>query len=139
MRKRKNPAEFGFDRYDKGRLVRALKKVKDKRTFLRLKAVLLFAKGMSIQAVAKLFDKSIQIVYHWIGTYLKSHKPSSLFDAPKTGRPLAAQAITDKRILRELDRNPLHLGYNSTVWTVPLLARHLYGRFKCIISQRMYH
>jgi transposase len=134
MRKQKSPAEFGFDRYDKGRLQRALKSVKDKRTFLPLRAVHLFIQGTSVEAIAKLFDKSIQVVYYWIRTYLKTHHPGSLFDAPKTGRPLCAQAITDKRILRELKRNPLKLGYHTTVWTVALLAEHLSARYGCEIG-----
>jgi transposase len=136
MRVQKSAAEFGFDRYDKGRLQRALKEVKDKRTFIRLKAVLLIAQGMNIQAIGKLFNKSIQIVYQWIHRYLKTHKPSCLYDAPKTGRPLVAQAITDKRILQELKHNPLHLGYRTTVWTVALLAAHLNARYGSSIHPR---
>jgi transposase len=133
MRKQKSANEFGFDRYDKNRLERSMKGVKDKRTFLRLKAVLLFVEEMDIGAIAKLFDKSIQVVYQWIGRYLKSHDPSALTDAPKSGRPLAAQAITDKPILGELKRNPLKLGYQTTVWTVEILARHLSRCYGCQI------
>jgi transposase len=136
MRKQKSPAEFGFDRYDKSRLRKALQKVSDKRTFLRLKAVLLIAQGMNITAVAKLLDKSFQIIYQWIDCYLINHQASSLFDVPKQGRPKAAQRITDKRILKEMERNPMHLGYNTNVWTVPLLAKHLGARFKCEIRPR---
>lgn len=136
MRIQKSPDEFGFDRYDKGRLQRALKKVTDKRTFLRLKAVLLFAKGMNIQAVANLLDKTVQIVYQWIGLYLKTHRPDALYDSPKTGRPLSAKEVSEKRILKELKRNPLNLGYNTTVWTVALLAKQLNARYKCDISPR---
>src|SRR5215216_6433152 len=116
MRQQTGPAELGFDRYDKGRLEKALQKVSDKRTYVRLKAILLIAQGMTIQSVATFFDKSLQVVYHWIRTYVKTHQASSLFDAPRSGRPRAAQGITDKRILGELKRNPLHLGYRTTVW-----------------------
>ena len=136
MRMQRSPVEFGFDRYDKGRLQIALKKVKDKRTFLRLKAVLLIAKGMHVQAVANLLDKSIQIVYQWARLYLKSHTPDSLYDRAKTGRPLCAKEVTDKRILQELKRNPLGLGYNTTVWTVALLAKQLNTRYGCDIRPR---
>ena len=136
MRMQKSPAEFGFDRYDKGRLQRALHQVKDKRTYLRLKAVLLFAQGMDIHAVAKIIDKSVRVIYYWIGTYLEKHQTRSLYDAPRAGRPLVAQSITDKRILRELKRNPLRLGYNTTVWTVALLAKHLSIRYGCNIRSR---
>ena len=87
MRKQNSPAAFGFDRYDKGRLQRALKEVSEKRIFVRLKAVLLFVQGMDIQSVATLLDKSVQIIYRWVKLYLKNHKPGDLFDAPRSGRP----------------------------------------------------
>jgi transposase len=136
MRKRNSPTDFGFDRYDKGRLQRTLKSVSDKRTFLRLKAVLLFAQGMDISSVAKLFDKSVQILYRWIRLYLKNHKPGDLLEARRSGRPVAAQEITAARILEELKRNPLHLGYHTTVWTVALLAEHLNMLYGSSISPR---
>jgi len=136
MRKQNSPAAFGFARYDKGRLKKALNEVADKRSFLRLKAVLLFAEGMDIPLVAKLLDKSVQILYRWIRLYVKNHRPSDLLDAPRSGRPVTAPEITDKRILSGLKRNPLHLGYNTTVWTVALLSEHLCMRYGSNISPR---
>lgn len=136
MRKQKSPAAFGFDRYDKGRLEKALLQAKGTRRYIRLKAVLLVAEGMQIQEVAKLFGKTRQIVYQWIRTYLMDHDPHALYEAARKGRPLSAQGITAKRILRELNRNPLKLGYNTTVWTVALLAAHLNGRYGSNIHPR---
>ncbi len=134
MRKGKRPADFGFDRYDKGRLRRALKTVTDARLYIRLKAVLLVAEGMAVTAVAELFEKSRRIVYRWIATYLQTHRPQSLEEEPRSGRPPAAPSITDERILEALTHNPLQLGYNTTVWTVEILARHLSQCYGCEIS-----
>lgn len=136
MRRQQSPAELGFDRYDKGRLRKALKTASDKRTFIRLKAVLLVAQGMNIPAVAKLLDKSFQSVYHWVDSYLQTHQAASLWDAPRQGRPKAAGCITDRRILQALNCNPLALGYRTNVWTVALLARHLSTRYHCDIRPR---
>ncbi|MDQ3843490.1 MAG: helix-turn-helix domain-containing protein [Bacteroidota bacterium] len=136
MRKQRSPAAFGFDRYDKRRLQKALKEVSDRRTFLRLKAVLLTVQGMNIQSVAKLLDKTPRAIYYWVRTYLENHSPSDLFEAPRSGRPVAAPKITDKRILLELKQNPLHLGYHTTVWTVALLAEHLNTCYDSNISAR---
>ncbi|MEI6950359.1 winged helix-turn-helix domain-containing protein [Paraflavisolibacter sp. H34] len=134
MRTQKSPAEFGFDRYDKGRLKNAMKKVCDKRTYLRLQAVSLVAQGMSINEVSRIVNKSLQIIYVWITAFLKQHRVEALFDASKSGRPLSAPGITDKRILRELRLNPLKLGYYTTTWTVALLANHLSNRYGTPIS-----
>lgn len=133
MRKQKSPAEFGFNRFDKLRLCQAMNGVTDKRTFLRLKAVLLCAEGMAVPVVAKLLDKSFQIVYRWIDLYLKQHSAAALLDAPRSGRPRSAQRITNGRILKELKRNPLKLGYQTTVWTVAILASHLSELYGCKI------
>ncbi len=130
-RQKSSTAEF--DRYDVMRLQKALQKISDKRTFLRLHAVLLIAQGMGVETVARMVDKTKRVIYYWIDAYLKNHRVQSLFDAPRSGRPLTAQSITDKRILRELKRNPLLLGYNTTVWTVAILATHLSIRYACNI------
>jgi transposase len=125
MRKQRSPSAFGFNRYDKGRLGKALTKATDARIFVRLKAVLLVAQGMPVAQVAKFFDKSRRVVYHWVATYLKDHQVQSLEEAPRSGRPLSAPGITEERILGQLRRNPLELGYRTTVWTVEILAGHL--------------
>lgn len=131
MRKQKHSVEFG--RYDKVRLEKALQEVSDKRTFLCIQAVLLLAQGMSIDSVVQIIHKSRRAIYYWLSTYLKSHQPACLYDAPRKGRPLAAPAITDKRILKELKRNPLELGYNTNVWTVATLSKHLSLSYGCEI------
>ena len=101
---------------------------------MRLTAVLLGAQGRSISQTAAILDKSVQIIYRWIKAYLVSHDVKALADGARTGRPRIAPQITDRRILRELRRNPLKLGYRSTVWTVRLLALHLSQRYACQIS-----
>src|SRR5438128_745372 len=106
MGKQKSPSTFSFDRYDKGRLHRAIAKAKDTRIYIRLKAILLIAQGEPVAKVAKLFDKSKRVIYYWLTTYLKHHHPDALIDAFRSGRPLAAAAITDKRILSALKRSP---------------------------------
>lgn len=136
MRISKSPAEFGFNRYDQHRLKQALKQVADKRTFRRLQSVLLVAQGHGTQEVASMMDVSVQTIYQWLALYLESHRVEALFEQPRSGRPPVATPITTARLLRELKRNPLRLGYYTTIWTVTLLARHLSERFGCVISPR---
>lgn len=136
MRIPQSPAELGFNRYDHQRLKKALKQVPDKRTFRRLKAVLLVAQGRPVHEVAGIIDVSVQTIYHWLDGYLKSHQVESLYEQPRAGRPRVAAPVTAARLLRELRRNPLRLGYYTTVWTVGLLAGHLTERYGCQISPR---
>jgi transposase len=134
MRKAKSPSEPGFNRYDAPRLKKALRKVDDKRTFQRIQAVLLVAQGRAITEVAEIVCVSLQAVYNWLSRYLDRHQVAALEEAPRSGRPLIAQQITKARILRELRRNPLRLGYPTTVWTVELLAHRLSELYQCTIS-----
>lgn len=121
----KRTTDFHFDGHDRRRLENALKRISDKRLFIRVKAVVLVAEGMSAAAVAGLLGAARKSVYNWVGAYLKHRQVSALFDGPRSGRPLTARRLTDRRILEAIKQNPLHLGYHTTVWTVALLAAHL--------------
>lgn len=134
MRKAKSPSELGFNRYDVPRLKKALKETTDKRTFQRLQAVLLVAQGRPIPEVAEIVGISGQTVYNCLHLYLKQHQVTALAEAPRSGRPRTALRITAARILRELRRNPLRLGYRTTVWTVALLAQRLSQLYQCTIK-----
>ena len=136
MRKQKSAKELGFDCYDKSRLQKVIAQVQDKRTYIRLRAVQMVAEGELISNVAQLWDVTIRVVYNWIRTYVKDHRPQSLFDKPRAGRPRVAVQLTDNRIAKELKRNPMRLGYFVNTWTVATLATHLRKRYGCAITAR---
>jgi transposase len=136
MRRARTPDELGFDRYDRQRLARALARATELRAFRRLQAVLLVARGFPVAEAARITGAKPEAVYHWTRTYLRSHRPDCLRDAPRSGRPRAAGRITDARIVREFRRDPLRLGYKTTGWTVALLAEHLGSKHGCPISAR---
>jgi transposase len=126
----------GFDPYDRRRLLHALQRAPDVRTSRRLQAVLLVAQGWPVPEVARSTGTRPWAVYSWVRRYLRTHRPDALYDAARPGRPQAASRITAARIARELRRDPLRLGYNTTGWTVALLARHLSRKYRCPISPR---
>jgi transposase len=136
MRRARTPDELGFDRYDRQRLARALARAADVRLFRRLQAVLLVARGLPVPEVAGITGAKPDAVYRWTRTYLRAHEPDCLRDTPRSGRPRTAGRITDARIVREFRRDPLRLGYNTTGWTVALLAEHLGRKYACPISAR---
>ncbi len=136
MRTAKSPAEFGFNCYDEQRLKKALRQTVNKRIFQRVQAVLLVAQGRAISEVADIAGVNLRTVYNWVNGYLDQRQIASLTDATRSGRPAAAPAITAARILRELRRDPLRLGYRTTVWTVKLLAQHLSQGYQCDIRPR---
>jgi transposase len=104
--------------------------------YQRIRAVLLIARGYSVDEVTQIMGSLRRSIYHWIDRYLRRHRVEDLQDTPHTGRPRVAPEITKTRILRELEHNPLKLGYNTTVWTVALLARHLSHCYDTQITAR---
>ena len=56
-------------------------------------------------------------------------------EQPRSGRPTAAEVITDERIQHELHKDPMTLGYSTTTWTVKLLANHLSHTYDCQITE----
>lgn len=136
MRRAKTPKDRGFDPYDIRRLTHALGRADDVRTYRRIQAVLLVARGGEVPEVVQTTGARPWAVYAWVRRYLRTHRSDSLQDAPRKGRPPAARGITDARIKRELRRDPFRLGYNATGWTVALLAEHLGRKYGCPISAR---
>ena len=136
MRKAQSPAELGFTRHDRRRLAKALGQARQAKVYQRIQAVLLTAQGYAVDEVARIVGSQRRSVYHWVQRYLKHHCVADLYDTPRSGRPRAAGQITQARLLRELARDPLKLGYNTTVWTAALLARHLSQRYGSPITPR---
>ncbi len=134
MRRARTPQELGFDHHDRRRLTRALERASALRIFRRIQAVLLVALGWALAEVARITGARTGAIYHWVQRYLRGHEVASLEDAPRAGRPRVAVRITDARIVREFRRDPLRLGYNTTGWTVPLLATHLSQKYGCPLS-----
>jgi transposase len=136
MRRARTPHELGFDQHDRRRLAHALRRATAVRTYRRLQAVLLVARGHPVSEVARIIGAKAAAIYDWVQRYLRAHHPRVLADAPRSGRPRTATAVTDARIVREFRRDPLRLGYSTTGWTVALLAKHLGSRYGCPISPR---
>ncbi len=111
-----------------------MQRVTESRLFRRIQAVLLVAKEHSFREAAEITGLALSAVYKLVKRYLIAHQVEDLQDGERRGRPLVAPAITEARILRELRRHPLRLGYRTNVWTVELLAQHLNERYGCSIN-----
>ena len=59
-----------------------------------------------------------------------------LADAPRSGRPRVAGAVTARAILAALRLDPAEVGFKATTWTVALLARYLSARHRQPIGPR---
>jgi transposase len=94
----------------------------------RAQAVLWLAEGQGAGEVAELLGVSRQTVYNWAERFLRRERlglRERLLDAPRSGRPPTASGVIDPLIAAVIDLDPRGFGYHSTVWTAPLLMRHL--------------
>jgi transposase len=115
-------------------LNRALKRTKEAKLYQRILALRLIASGWSVSGAARFIHRSRQAVHHWLKRFGRHHRIADLQAASRPGRPRQAPVLTEARILRELRRSPLALGYAALTWTVPLLTGHLRRRYRCQIS-----
>lgn len=129
-----SPGAFEFEAWDRRRLSQAARHAVEARVFRRIQAVLLVAEGHRCAEAAQITGLSRRTVYYLVDRYLHAHQVSVLEDQSRSGRPPGARSITKARILRELGRSPLKLGYRTNVWTVALLAHHLSQRYGCPIT-----
>ncbi len=134
MRRATPATSRGFISSDARRLAQALRHTSDVRAYRRIQAVLLVAQGRSVSEVARVTATRRWSIHNWVRRYLRTRRPDCLRDAARPGRPRAAPRVTDARIVAELRRDPLRLGYSTTGWTVPLLAEHLGRKYRCPIS-----
>jgi transposase len=105
----------------------------------RAQALLWIAEGADVEGIAELLGVTRQTVYNWVGRFCERSATApraGLPDAPRSGRPRAADGAIDDLIAAVIDGDPRELGYNSTAWTAHLLGRHLHDRHAIDVSDR---
>jgi hypothetical protein len=109
-------------------LSNAIEENKEAELYQRVFALRLVAMGCSVSAAARPTLCFRQAVYQWLERYGRHHRIADLCAALRSWWPKQAPVLIEARILRELRRSPLALGYHALTWIVPLLARHLQQR-----------
>src|SRR3954471_2117449 len=82
-----------FSGYDRRRRAMTLKQTSDIRLFRRVQAVLRVAEGDPIRSVARSLCVSGRSVQRWLEIYRHRRHPEDLLDAPRSGRPRAANDL----------------------------------------------
>ena len=123
---------------ERTRLRQAMKQAASARLYRRLQAVLLAGEGASATRIATVTGSSVRSVQGWCATWRCSkehrHPQKALAEKPRLGRHPVVPALDRARLLAELAKDPLSLGYAATNWTVPLLAAHLRQRCRLPIN-----
>jgi transposase len=109
----------------------------DARLVLRAYALIWLDEGESVDQIAQHLSVSRQTVYNWALRFQQRQDfdlLARLSDAPRSGRPPTAKGIIDSLIDEVISSDPRQLGYNSTVWTAPLLVYYLSAEYQIEVS-----
>jgi transposase len=105
----------------------------------RAQALLWLDEGETPDQVAQSLRVSRRTVYYWVERYHERDAldpVQRLADSPRPGRPRAGGGGIDSWIAEVIDTDPRQLGYHQTVWTAPLLARHLRDHHDVGVSRK---
>jgi transposase len=126
---------------ERTRLRGAMQRTASARLYRRLQAVLLAGEGYSAAGIGALTGASARSVQHWCTRWRRSfprRQPEKVLgEPPRRGRRPVVPTLDRARLLSELAKDPLSLGYAAANWTVPLLvARPLRQRCRLSVSAR---
>lgn len=102
----------------------ALAATRDRRHWVRLRAVLLTADGVPSPEVCRALGLGRSTLFAWLAAWRETRDPAALADAPRSGHPPVLDAAQRVRLEQLLDEAPETHGYKAVGWTAPLLAHH---------------
>ena len=102
----------------------ALRAARDRRHWVRLRAVVLTAEGVAPAAIWRDLGAARSTYFGWLALWRATRDPAALADAPRSGRKVALDDRRRARLEALLAGSPEGHGYRATGWTVPLLAAH---------------
>ena len=111
-------------RSERSALDAALRTVKERRHWLRLRGVWLAADGVPAPEIAAALGVGRSTVFDWLVHWREVHDPAAMADAPRPGQPPRLDATHRATLERLLGDAPEAHGYRTTAWTVPLLHHH---------------
>ncbi len=71
---------------ERERLEQAARSTRDKRAWLRMRALLLWDEGKNATEVSRILGVGRQSLYEWRDRYVEHRDPADLLDRPKSGR-----------------------------------------------------
>ena len=99
----------------------------------RLEMVKARALGQDLPSIARWCGRTVRTVDHWLRAYLAGGV-AAVADAPRRGRPPAADAAYRQRLVRAVETPPRELGLGFDVWTSARLAAYLAERTGVAVS-----
>jgi transposase len=77
-----------------------------------------------VSEIVEIYNSSNVSVYKWLDRF-DAQGPAGLYDQPRSGRPPKVDAEVKQAMEETLSKPPTSQGYNFTIWTTPLLRKHI--------------
>jgi transposase len=109
----------------------------DATTLRRAQALVWLDGGESVQKIALRLQVSRQVIYQWVARFQDETQADlalRLVTGPRSGRPRTVAGIIDPLLDEVIDHDPRTCGFNSTVWTAPLLVAYLSETHGLVVS-----
>jgi transposase len=103
------------------------------RVALRAQMILLSSRGYSVPQLEAIQQVTNVTIYKWLDRF-EELGPEGLHDEERSGRPPKMDATAMQVLEEAVAQSPTDLGYEFTVWTLPLLASHLKEQLGLAVS-----
>ncbi len=126
-----------LSRKERRLLEHLVRNTSDANTLRRVQALLWLDDREDIEDIADQLYVSRLTVYKWVRQFKQRDRLNlceRASDGRHSGRPCTVKGIIDPMIDGIIDGNPRDLGYNSTVWTAPLLVQYLEEFHNVVVS-----
>jgi transposase len=128
---------IGLNRNERKLLEYLVRNTNDANILRRVQALLWLDDGEDVEGIADQLYVSRLTVYKWVRHFKERNNLNvceRVSDGRHSGHPCTIKGIIDPMIDKIIDECPRDLGYNSTVWTAPLLVQYLEEFHNIVVS-----
>ena len=111
--------------WQRRRLLRQLEQTDDVRVYQRTLAILEYAQGKSMAAIAPMLRVTRPSVYNWVEAYTHDHDPTALLENERAGRPSLWTEKLRRRLQTLIAQAPDDFGYFAGNGTVALFQEEI--------------
>lgn len=100
----------------------------------RCSALLMLHEGIDFSTVARVFGFCVRSIKRWLAAFLATQDAKALKPKKSKGRPSKLSKYEKRELIKQLNKGPEALGYQTGVWTSALIQDHIAQTFKVSYS-----